>query len=422
MRYNLKTLKNKLRILTVPIKDAQTVTVMVLVAAGSKYEVPENNGISHFLEHMCFKGTTKRPTPQHITHELDALGVQYNAFTGHEYTGYYIKGATKHYEKIVEIISDIYLHSTFPQDELNRERGVILDEINMYEDHPQKKVDDILMQLVYGEQPAGKMILGTRENIRMISQDMIKQYHNEHYVAAGTLVVVAGNMPAAKTVRDIQKAFAPIATSKKHPKPAVDDSQTAPAVRAVFKETDQTHIMLGYRTFKKKHAQSFAASFMATVLGGGMSSRLFDRIRERMGLGYYVYAYNDTYTDHGILKIGVGVANDRVVETVAAIHEECMRLVNEPMTDDELKKVKEYLIGNMYLGLETTDAWADFYGFSEIVKSKLLSPKEREKMIQKMTARQVQKVAKAIFMPSRANVAMIGRFSDADVLSKIISA
>lgn len=304
---------------------------------------------------------------------------------------------------------------------MNRERGVIIDEINMYEDQPQRKIDDVFMQLVYGDQPAGCTILGPKENIQTFTRDMFLQYHREHYVAAGTLVVVSGGVESKKAISSVSKAFEPIAKSKKHQKISVKEKQISPAIKIVSKETDQTHIMLGYRTFKKNHPKTLAASFLAVALGGGMSSRLFDRIREQMGVGYYVYAYNDTYTDHGIIKIGTGVANDRVEEVVKALHEECMRFVNEKMSQSELQKVKDFLIGNMYLGLETSDSWADFYGFSEILKSKIQSPKEREKMIQKITAGQVQKVAKEIFVPKHANLALIGRFTDSGKLKKIIS-
>ena len=218
MKYNRKVYPNGLRLITVPMKDTGTVTVMILVETGSKYETKDINGISHFLEHMCFKGTVKRPTAYDIAHELDGLGAQSNAFTSQEYTGYYAKGDAKHTEKYFDIISDVYKNSTFPKEEIEKERGVIIEEINMYEDSPRRQVYDELLKLVYGDQPAGWSVLGPKENIRSITREDFIKYHKKHYTPGKTIIVVAGNIDNKKVDTLVKKEFGDIAKKSKSQK------------------------------------------------------------------------------------------------------------------------------------------------------------------------------------------------------------
>lgn len=402
------------------MKDNPTVTVMTLVAAGSKYEDKEINGLSHFLEHMCFKGTTARPHGIDISRELDGLGAESNAFTGQEYTGYYAKGRAQHASRLLEIIADVYLHSTFPAEELEKERGVILDEINMYEDMPMRKVHHLLGALLYGDQPAGWTILGTRENIKKMNRDAFVQYHRDHYVASSTVIVVAGNVEPKTIFADIQKRFAHIATSRKKSKKKVVEKQKDPQLALEYKKTDQTHLVLAFRTVGRMHKDAAALHVLAGILGQGMSSRLFERLREKMGVGYYVRAYHDMSTDHGALEIATGVTHTRIHEVVRAIIEECRRMIDEPVSEAELKKTKEYIIGSMQMGIESSDDIAQFYGFQQLLDATMDTPSQKIAHIKAITSKDITRVARKYLTAARANLAMIGPMKKGDTFIEMM--
>ncbi len=420
MKFSKKVLKNGLRVITVPMKDNPTVTVLVLVEAGSKYEEKKVNGISHFLEHMCFKGTTKRPKAVDISKELDALGSQYNAFTAQEYTGYYAKSDARHFRQILDVVSDVYLNSTFPDAEMEREKGVIIEEINMYEDMPNRNVQDLAMKLLYGDQPAGWNVAGEKKNILEMKRDDFVAYKEKHYLPEATVLVVAGQVTEREVLSEVKKIFADVKRGAKGSKPKVKEKQKKPEALVSFKATDQTHFVLGVRTYDLFDQKNPALSVLAGILGGGMSSRLFVKLREEMGVGYYVRAGNDAYTDHGFLQISAGVDNKRIEEVIYAVLEECRKLKAYLLTDEELNKVKECLIGNMKLSLESSDDIASFYGGQELLKREIHNAEEKAKAIRKVTALQVRSLAKNIFKNNKLNLALIGPFKDKARFTKIL--
>jgi predicted Zn-dependent peptidase len=420
MQYKKKTLKNGMRIIAVPMKDTNTVTVLSLVEAGSKYETKDKNGISHFLEHMCFKGTEKRPTAMDINRELDGLGAQSNAFTSEEFTGYYAKAEASHMERILDVISDMYLNPTFPKADMEKEKGVIIEEINMYEDLPQRKVGMLFMELMYGDEPAGWSIAGPKENILKMKRADFINYRKKHYVAEATTVIVAGKCDPDKVFKAVGKSFKDISTGKKSPKKKVKEIQNKPELLIGHKKTDQTHLILGFRAFDIFDKRSTTTEVMSAVLGAGMSSRLFHRLREEMGVCYYVRSSNDEYTDHGALAISTGVDKSRVEEVVKVLLEECARLRDELVGPEELKKTKDYMTGNLYLRLETSDSLAEYFGIQEIMKGKMKTPEELKKEIEKVTPQDIQKVAREIFKDDRLNLAIVGNISNPNSLKKIL--
>ena len=323
--YTLKTLSSGLRILTIPMKNP-TATVLVLVEAGSKYEKLSQSGLSHFLEHMCFKGTSKRPNATDISRELDMLGAQYNAFTGTEYTGYYAKGRATQIEKLIDIVSDLYLNPTLPVAEIEKEKGVIRDEINMYEDMPARKIYDLFQELLYGNQPAGRSIAGTKERVSSFSRKDFVAYRDKYYTLPRTTIVVSGDIDEIKVQTLLKNNFKNGSKGKGTNKPKVKQNQKSPELKVSFKKTDQTHILLGFRSYDVLHKDAKIVSVMASILGAGMSSRLFSKVRDEMGCGYYVGAYNDTTTDTGVLTLRAGVAPERAVEVVSAMLAECYKL------------------------------------------------------------------------------------------------
>jgi predicted Zn-dependent peptidase len=422
MTFKKKTLPNGLRILAIPMKDAPSVTVMSLIEAGSEYETKANNGISHFLEHICFKGTIKRPTSLDIAKEFDGMGAQNNAFTGNEFTGYYGKCHPKHTEKVLDIIADIYLNPQLPEAELEKEKGVIIEEINMYEDVPQQKVIEVFFSLLYGDTPAGWSIAGPKANIQKMTRNDLVAYRTSHYVADKTLIVVGGNIDTTDIFKKVRKAFKDIPTGKRIAKKKMVEKQTGPEIKIHHKDTDQIHMILGFRTFKSGDKRVPALKVLANILGGKMmSSRLFQRMREELGICYYVSAGANEFIDHGNMMISAGVDKTRLEEAVSGILGEVKKIRDEKIRPEELKKVKDYMIGTMYLGLESSDSLVEFYGGQEIMRETIKTPKEAEKEIQKVTAEEVQKLAKQIFANTNISLAVVGNVADEPGLKKILS-
>jgi len=414
MKFNKTTLSNGLKIITIPMTDNPSVTVLVMVEAGSKYETKEQNGISHFLEHMVFKGTPKRPNATDISRELDSIGSHYNAFTGQEYTGYYVKVNHTKLDNALEIISDLFMNPLFKKEEIEKEKGVIVEEIRMYKDIPQRVVHEIFGEMLFEGQPAGRSVLGTEDNVRSFTQDQIIQYRKNHYVSSATSVVIAGSFDEAKTIKKAEQYFAEVLGSKKQDKIAVIESQSVPAIKVKYKETDQTHLIIGLRTFSINDKRIPTVNVLSTILGGGMSSRLFSRLRDEMGICYYVRSSHNPNTDHGDLTISAGVDNSRVEEAVKEILAQCKKIKDEPVSLAELQKAKDYLSGTTMLELETSEDRAEFCAGQQILKKKIESPEEIIEKINKVTVADVQKLAKEIFVDEGLNMAIVGKFKDGE--------
>jgi predicted Zn-dependent peptidase len=397
------------------MKDNPAVTVLVMVETGSKYEDKASNGISHFLEHIVFKGTPRRPKAIDISRELDSIGAQYNAFTGQEYTGYYAKVDARKLDTALDVVSDIYLNPLFDENEIAKEKGVIVEEIRMYQDMPQRHVQNLFIELLYGDQPAGWHIAGTEANVKSFSRADFLKYRGQHYVADATVVVVAGDFDEAETIAKIEKTFANLPQTPKTGKLAVVEPQKEPAIKVNFKETDQTHLVLGVRSFPILSPETPALSVLADILGGGMSSRLFQKLRDEMGVGYYVSADNDPSTDHGVFAVSTGVDNSRVAEVVTAILGEFRKLKEEKISPEELRKVKDHFKGSLMLSLESSDSRAEFCAGQEIMKKQIKNPDALVAEIEAVTAEDIQKIANTIFINERLNLALVGRFKEEDL-------
>jgi predicted Zn-dependent peptidase len=411
------TLPNGLRVLLVPQKGAKAVTLLVLVEAGSKYETKEQNGISHFLEHMVFKGSKKRPTPLAIATELDRIGGESNAFTSHEYTGYWIKADASQFDTVLDLISDIYLNPLFNENEIEKEKNVVIEEMNMYFDLPQRHVWDLWLELLYGDQPAGWPVIGNKETIRRLKRDDILKYVNEHYRAPHTLVTISGDFDEG-VVEKIDKYFIDISGGYGKPKPAVNEFQERPAVKLYTKKTDQTHLVLGVRAFSIFDERRFPLTLLNTVLGSGMSSRLFQRLREELGMAYYVGSHVDLFTDHGYFAAYAGVDTNRIQTAINVILEEFKRLRKVPIPEEELRKSKDHLRGTLILNLETTDELASFYGPQEILKKEIHTPEELLAKIERLTPEDLQQVAQEIFVEKNLNLAVIGPINEPKLLEQ----
>lgn len=420
MNFKRKVLPNGLRVLTVPMPSFESVTVMVMVGAGSRYEKRSNNGISHFLEHMAFKGTKKRPSALSISTLIDGFGGECNAFTGKETTGYYIKSSSNHVELGLNVLSDMLRNSLFDQKEIDKERGVILEEINLYEDTPARKIGDIYEQLLYGDTPMGWDTAGEKEIIKKIKRRDFTSYLKSFYSAHNITVVIAGGIDSNKAEMLVEKYFGNMKRFDTNRYLKVIENQKKPAVYIKHKKTEQVHIALGVRTVPVDHPNRYALSVLAAILGGGMSSRLFHEVREKRGLAYYVRAASEHYMDCGSLVSVSGVDPKRVDEAIKIIVGEYRKIGKNPVGEVELKKAKEFLKGHFVLELEDSRAVAGFYGAQELLEQKIDTLEEVIAKIQKVTVSDIAKVAKKYFVAKHLNLAVIGDFADGQRFEKLL--
>ncbi|OGH20455.1 MAG: hypothetical protein A3D74_00235 [Candidatus Levybacteria bacterium RIFCSPHIGHO2_02_FULL_37_13] len=422
MKFQRSVLGNGLRILTIPMPSFESVTVLVMVNAGSRFETKRNNGISHFLEHMAFKGTKKRPSAIEISSLIDGIGGEFNAFTGKETTGFYIKSSSNHLDLSLDVLSDMLNNSLLNPKEIDKERGVILEEINLYEDTPARKIGDIYERLLYGDTPMGWDIAGEKDVIKKIQKEDFLSYMKSLYSADNITVVVAGGINSKKATELIEKYFGKMSKFATLRYKKVVEDQKKPKVFLKQKKTEQAHIMIGFRTVPLEHKDHYALSVLSAVLGGGMSSRLFHEVREKRGLAYYVRTSSDHYTDCGSLVSTAGVDPKRVEEAVAVIVEQYHGISNFkfPISNEELKKAKEFLKGHFVLELEDSRAVAGFYGSQELLEKKIDSPEEIIEKIKKVTLEEVQAAAKRYFVNNGLNLAAIGNFADGQRFEKLL--
>ena len=413
-------LKNGLRIISIPKKTALATTVLILVRTGSKYEKKETNGISHFLEHMLFKGTKNQQSPLSVAETLDRVGGVFNAFTSEEYTGYYAKVESSHFELALDWVSDIFLNSTLPKKEVEKERGVIIQEINMLSDHPLSYVQILWPELLYGDQPAGWNIAGTKKNIMGISRKELADYWKKQYVALNTVVCIAGGVKQRQSLELAKKYFTKIPTSSPLEKAKVVEKQNSPQCLIHFKETDQTHLCLGVRSYDSFHHDKYVIETLGTILGGMMSSRMFIEVREKLGLCYYIRTSIDNNPDTGFLVTQAGVDNKNVEKAILTILKEYKRVSSTKVSALELKKAKDNIKGKMALQLESSDALASYYGGQELMDKKILTPDEIFKKIDKVSANDILRVSKDIFRSRKLNLAVIGPFKEKDSFKKIL--
>ncbi|MCX6722204.1 MAG: pitrilysin family protein [Candidatus Staskawiczbacteria bacterium] len=412
--YKKTTLKNGLRIITIPMESANSVTVLILVGTGSKYETKDINGISHFLEHMFFKGTQKRPNTLEISETLDSIGGEYNAFTSKEVTGFWAKVEKSHADVALDWISDIFLNSKFDENEIQREKGVIIEEVNMYLDTPTAYLGDLWEKLLYGDQPAGWMTIGEKENILSFNREKVVDYYKSHYSPSNVVICVAGNVKTKNIEAKIKKSFEASEKTEEPKKLKAKEAQQEPKVLIHNKKTDQTHFCLGVRAYDLFDKRRYALALMAVILGGNMSSRLFIKVRERNGLAYSIHTSADNSTDTGYLVTQAGIDHKNLEKSVELILQEYKDLRDNKITEKELQKAKDYLKGITSLSLDSSDTQASFYGVQELLEKDILSPKEKFKKIDAVSVSDIKKIAGDIFVPEKLNLAVIGPFEQKD--------
>lgn len=412
MDYLLQKLSNGLRVILVPMKNTNAVTILVEIATGSKYENKRISGISHFLEHMMFKGTKNRPGSLEISRILDSIGAEFNAFTGKETTSYYVKAPIKYFDTALDILSDIYLNSLFNEKELEKEKGVIIEEINMYKDLPHKFIFFLFDKLLYGNQPAGWSILGEKENILKIRRKDLLNYFNNHYSAQNTVICVAGGIPNNKSVFEkIANYFDKIRRNKPPVKKKVIEKQKKPRVLLEYRNTDQVHLAFGLRTYNIFDERKYPVMLTAVILGGNMSSRLFQKLRTEFGISYYLNTNDEIYTDSGYLATFCGLNINQFKIGLKEIINEHNRLALD-INEKELKMAKEFLKGRLTLNFEDSLEVALFYASQEILLNKILQPKDLFKKIDSVQIGDIKTIMKEINRIENRNLAIIGPFKN----------
>jgi len=417
--YHRETLPNGLRVLTAPVDSAQSVSCFVMLAAGSRYESAETNGIAHFAEHMFFKGTERRPTARDIAGEVDAIGGEFNAFTGKEYTGYYVKCAAEHRDVALDVLVDMLRHSKFDSAEIDREKGVIVEEMNMYFDTPRDYISGVYDELVYGDHPLGWDIIGRKETVRAATRETFLDYLDRWYRPSRMVVGLGGRVgddPVGR-VGELLGDLSPAETGSPEGAPAASNGSR---VRIHTKQSDQAHLCLGVRSHELAHPDRYVLQILATILGGGMSSRLFTEVRERRGLAYYVYAINHSYTDAGSLYAQAGVDINRVDEAVTTIVDQLERIADEPVPEDELRKAKSFSKGRFVLQMESPHGLIMFGLRREVLEDASVEPEEVLARLEAVTAEDVQRVARELIDEQRLRLALIGPFDDADRFERLL--
>jgi len=423
--YKISKLANQLEIISAPLAGTKTITVLVMVATGSRFEDKINGGISHFLEHMFFKGTKKRPTTLKISSELDRVGGEFNAFTGKEYTGYFVKVEASQLALALDVLSDMLLNSKFAPEEIKREKGVIIEELNMYLDNPLIYIEDLFEECLYGDTPAGRDTIGTRETIMSMNRKKLLAYIGTQYSADKIIVSLAGGLKSSD-IKLAGKYFNGFSKKNYREKIKTNDEQIKPNLNLFYKKTDQAHLSLGVRTYAYGESDEIIAKLISIILGGTMSSRLFTELRERRGLAYYVRTSSEPYTDSGYLTTSAGVPINKLSEAIKIILAEYKKISEKLVKTEELNRVKQCLIGRTTLNLEASDSLATWYARQAILfkeqnrQEKITTPENYYDRIKKINSKDIRRVAKEIFITEKLNLAIIGPYKDKGEFRKML--
>lgn len=420
MKYSKQILNNGLTVVEVPSSDAESVVVDFFVKTGSRSENEKENGISHFLEHFLFKGTKKYPSALAISELIDAIGGEMNANTGKEHTQYYIKAASKYLPLIFEVLTDMIQNPLLDSAELEREKGVIVEEINMYKDTPMYEIENVLERVMWPKDALGRDIAGSKETVTKFNRDMFLNYIQRHYQGPNMILGISGKYNSKQFWQLIHEKWNDFPKKNSNGWEKVKDKQNTPRFKMQFKQTEQAHFALGFKGFAYGDKRNTVQSVLSALLGGGMSSRLFTEVREKRGLGYYVRASGSAYQDTGVFGINSGVQIDKIEEALKVIFSELEKIKAEEISKRELSKAKEYLKGKTVLALEDNQVRLDWFLESVAFKPKVHTPNEVFKKIDLVTAGDVKKVANELFNKKKMSLAVIGPYKNEKIFQKFL--
>ncbi len=422
MNQRITTLKNGLRVITAEMKEARSVTACVVVGVGSRHEnFSVNGGVSHFLEHLLFKGTTKRPSTKIISEEVDAVGGYSNAYTSNDVTNYYIRVPRKHAALAVDILCDMIVDPLLDPEEVDRERPVIIQEMNVYRDDPARYVGELMPPLYWPNHPMGKEVIGSEEVIMNVPRDAVAEYKARHYSPDNMVVAVAGRVDHNEIVRQVRKLMGGLVPTRV-PAPAQVGPKIAVQPAAVLpKETAQAHFIIGCRAYPYRHANDPAAKLITNILGRGLSSRLFLNVREHKGLAYSVYASLHNFVDTGAFEAYAGVDLDKLDLAIGAVMEELMRIQTELVSAPELEKAKNQFRGSVEMAMEQNNNVAERIGVELNLLGKVQSVEDAIEEIDAVTAEQVMAVAKQMLAPANLRLGIIAPAKECRAAEKVFA-
>ena len=402
------TLENGLRIILIPNQNTKSVTSLVLAGAGSRYETEEINGIAHFLEHMFFKGAKKYKNTKEVSSAIDSVGGEFNAFTGKEYAGYYVRIINDHLDTALDVLSDMLLEATFNPEEIEKERGVILEELNMYQDTPMYQIAWNYDKLLYGKQPMGRDQIGSKKLIKSVTQQQFQDYQQALYTPDNTVICLSGNFNEASTLEKIKHYFQMGQSTQSLKAEPIKEHNPEKKYIIENKQTEQAHMILGFKSLNLHDPRKYALKVLATALGGNMSSRMFLNIREAQGLCYYIRTSSDLYSDCGSLQTKAGVDINRIPDAIQSITREYQKAFQDGFTKEEVHKAKEYLKGKMVLNYEDTESVAHMHARQELLLDGLKSIDEIIVEFDKVTTEEVNQLAKDLLQLKNLYTYIIG--------------
>jgi predicted Zn-dependent peptidase len=432
MTHQIFTLKNGLSVVLVDTKTFPTFTAMLLVGAGSRYENKENNGVAHFFEHMAFKGSKKYPNALLLSSMIEGLGGIFNAFTTKDHTGYWIKAPLSHFETVVDVLADMIQNPLLFKEEIEREKGVIIEEINMYEDEPQYKVWELFEGFLFKNHPLGYPTTGYKETVGKFTRQTFLDYMENLYKPSNVVLVIAGGLSInqkskIKNQNDtskfknflniVEKKFSSWKDGQKASFLNFSDNQNSPQILIKTKKTEQAHLVLGYRGLNYTHKKRYVQSVLMMILGGGMSSRLFYQLRERRGLCYYIHSGSEPFSETGYVYTRAGLTVDakKINEAIKLIIDEHQKIAEGELKDEEVKKAKEMVKGRLILSLEDTHDLASFVGRKLIFEGKIVEPQEVIKKIDVITKEEIIDLAKKLFVKEKFNLALLSPLKEEEI-------
>src|SRR3990167_5711157 len=423
MDYKLTALKNGLRVITVPIPTLESAAVTLWVGVGSRFEEEKQAGVSHFLEHMVFKGSKKFPSARAVSLAVDSIGAESNAGTSHEWTDFYIKSQASQVERSFEILTDIVLNPLLKLPDIKREKGVILEEISMHKDNPMERIGDIFTNLTFAGNSLGRDIIGSVDTVKSISKDDFENYRQLHYKAKNMVLTVSGNIHEDKIIHIADKYFGALESGTKEEAKKFTPSIKKPGVKVEFKDTEQAHLILGFYGYNRIHSRRYAEGLLSVILGRGMSSRLFTEIREKRGLAYAVGSSISRFVDTGVFGTYAGINPKNISKVIKVILDQSYGIAmgKYPLKEKELKKAKEFVKGRTALSLEDTIEVNEFFGQRALFLPEIDTPEEFFKKVDDVHLEELERAAKEIFVPEKLNLAIIGPYKNDKQFSKILS-
>ena len=418
--YEKTVLGNGLRVVSSSMPNTRAVSICLFIGAGSRHERSEEGGLSHFTEHLCFKGTERRPTARQISETIDSVGGILNGEIGKELTVYWVKVARTHFGVALDLISDIVRNSRFDPREVESERQVIIQELSMCLDSPQSRVDMLIDELMWPDQPLGRDVVGSKETVGAITRDMIVDYLSRHYLPSTTVIGIAGDIGHEEVVDSVAGALGDWPDSVAASWVAVNDCQDGSRVLVEERSTEQTNVCLGMRGMAHLHPDRFILDLLNLVLGEGMSSRLFLEVRERRGLAYDVQSQVSHFHDTGSINISAGVDPGRVEDTVKAILEELGKLRDTQVSEEEMAKAKEMGKGRLMLRMEDSRSVAGWVGAQELLTGDILTIDAVNSILEGITAADLQRVARELFVADRLCLALVGPHCSEENVQKLL--